>query len=178
MIYKFRVISEEEEDFFRDIEIKSDQTFLDLHNAIQDAVGYDKSQMASFFLSDDAWDKGMEISLINMTDEEEDMQIIYSMDVTIISDFVTNKDINLIYVFDFFSERDFHIELVEKSDEEGLTTYPVCTETYGDAPEQIKIVDVNLDDILDSGVSDSYSEDINSDDEDIFENLDDYEDLV
>ena len=34
MIYKFRLLSDEVEDFRRDIEIDSDATFHDLHKAI------------------------------------------------------------------------------------------------------------------------------------------------
>lgn len=34
MVYKFRVILDAEEDIFRDIAIRSDDTLEDLHNAI------------------------------------------------------------------------------------------------------------------------------------------------
>ncbi len=47
-VYRFKVSFEEHEDISREIEIRSDQTFEDLHNAIQQAVGFDASQPASF----------------------------------------------------------------------------------------------------------------------------------
>ena len=52
MIYKFRLLSDEVEDFRRDIEIDSDATFHELHKAILEATGYNDDQMTSFFLCD------------------------------------------------------------------------------------------------------------------------------
>ena len=51
MIYTFRFISNEEENFVLDVNINHDQTFEDLHLAIQKTLEYDSSQMASFFTS-------------------------------------------------------------------------------------------------------------------------------
>ena len=62
-IYRFRVTYEDHEDVYRDIEIKSIQTFEDLHHAIQEAIGFDKSKPASFYMSDDYWRKDQEITL-------------------------------------------------------------------------------------------------------------------
>lgn len=39
-IYRFRVLIDRESEAFRDIEIGSEQTFLDLHNAIKDAFAF------------------------------------------------------------------------------------------------------------------------------------------
>src|SRR4051812_14363312 len=61
-VYKFRVSFEDHEDVSRDIEIKPEQTFEDLHLCIQSAIGFDGSKPASFFMSNDYWVKGREIS--------------------------------------------------------------------------------------------------------------------
>ena len=58
MIYKFRIVSDEVDNFKREIAIDADATFLSLRNAICDCVGYDKGQMNSFFLCDNGWGKG------------------------------------------------------------------------------------------------------------------------
>lgn len=42
MIFKFTILSDEAEDFIRIIEIDSEATFFDLHNAILDSAGYEK----------------------------------------------------------------------------------------------------------------------------------------
>ena len=47
MIFNFRIVSDEVENFRREIKIDANSTFLDLRNAIYDSVGYDKNQMLS-----------------------------------------------------------------------------------------------------------------------------------
>ena len=63
MIFTFRIVSDEVDNFKREIKIDADNTFLDLRNAICDSVGYDKNQMSSFFLCEDGWEKSKEITL-------------------------------------------------------------------------------------------------------------------
>ena len=70
MVSVFRLISDELDNFRRDFEIKSDQSFYDLHIAIQNNLCYDKSQVASFFICDDNWEKLQEITLVGISDEE------------------------------------------------------------------------------------------------------------
>ena len=53
MVYKFRLLSDEVENFRRDIEIDSEATFLELHKAILDSVNYPDDQMTSFFICND-----------------------------------------------------------------------------------------------------------------------------
>ena len=66
MVYKFRLLSDEVENFRRDIEIDSDATFLDLHNAILASAGYPDDQMTSFFICNDKWIKEKEITREDM----------------------------------------------------------------------------------------------------------------
>ena len=40
MIYRFILISDEVDDFMREIQIDADATFLDFHKAIQETCGY------------------------------------------------------------------------------------------------------------------------------------------
>ena len=47
MIYKFRIVSDEVDNFKREICIDSDASFLELHDAILDSVGFSKDQMTS-----------------------------------------------------------------------------------------------------------------------------------
>ena len=66
-VYKFKVYFEDYEDIYRVIEIKSNQTFLDFHHAILESIKFDNKQLASFYMSNDAWKKGQEITLEDMT---------------------------------------------------------------------------------------------------------------
>ena len=51
MIYLFRIISDENPDFYRDLVAEGSDTFLDFHNTLQKELGYDATQLASFFIT-------------------------------------------------------------------------------------------------------------------------------
>mgnify|MGYP003404515278 CR=1 FL=1 len=53
MVYRFTIISDEVDNCRREIQIDSDATFLDLHNAILKSVGYPNDQMTSFFVCEE-----------------------------------------------------------------------------------------------------------------------------
>ena len=66
MVFRFLILSDEVDDFKREIKIDAEATFLDLHDAILESVGYTKDQMCSFFICDDDWSKNTEITLVEM----------------------------------------------------------------------------------------------------------------
>lgn len=108
MIFNFRLVSDEVDNFRREISIDADATFLDLRNAICDSVDYDKNQMCSFFICDDNWEKGKEITLEDMGSESDEG--VYLMDETILSDYIDDGQ-RLIFVFDYMTDRCFFIEM-------------------------------------------------------------------
>ena len=111
MIYKFVILSDEVDDFRRDILIDSDATFFELHEAILKSVGYTNDQMTSFFICDEDWNKEKEITLVEMdTSSEEDS---YVMDSIQLSDLVEEERQKLLYVFEYLTERSFFMELRE-----------------------------------------------------------------
>ena len=173
MIFKFRILSGEFDDFIREIEIRTDQTFFDFHNTLQDSVSYDKSQMASFFLSNEKWEKGQEITLFEMT-EDDDSDVIV-MDVALISEFVKTKKQKILYLFDFFSERSFFIELVGVLEVNKSIQYPICTRNEGETPVQF-LIDVDKGSLSNESFIEEDEEDDFSD-EMTFENIDDFEDI-
>ena len=63
MIYRIRIILDTKDDVLRDVEIKSNSSFEELHFAIVDAFNLKGNEMASFYLSDENWKKGEEITL-------------------------------------------------------------------------------------------------------------------
>ena len=137
MIFNFRLVSDEVDNFRREINIDADATFLDLRNSICDAVGYDKNQMCSFFLCDDNWEKGREITLEDMgSDSDEE---IYLMDETILSDYVDDGK-RLIFVFDYMTDRCFFIEMKKSIPGKNLKD-PVCVDSMGTPPPQIMDID-------------------------------------
>ena len=75
MIYRFTIISDEVDDFIREIQIDPDATFFDFHKAILKSVGYKDNQMTSFFICDDDWEKEKEITLEEMDDNPETVEV-------------------------------------------------------------------------------------------------------
>lgn len=133
MIFNFRLVSDEVDNFKREIEIDADNTFLDLRNAICDAVQYDRSEMCSFFLCDDSWEKEKEITLEDMgTDSDEDT---YLMDECILSDYLDDEGQKLMFVFDYMTDRAFFLQLKKIITGKSLKD-PVCTLSMGKAPDQ------------------------------------------
>lgn len=79
MIYRFILVSDEVDDFRRDIKIDSEATFFELHEVILGSVGYSKDQITSFFICEDDWTKKVEITLIDMeSSSEEDLYVMDS----------------------------------------------------------------------------------------------------
>lgn len=167
MIYKFRIVSDEVDNFKLEIAIDSDDTFLRLRNAILEAVGYSKDQPDSFFICSEDWTKEKEITLTDMdTDSDEDLWI---MEDTQLSELIEDEGQKLIYVFDYMTERCFFMEMKEIVTGKTLLD-PLCQRKEGKAPEQFIDIDdfkpviptaTDLDDDLDESFygADGYNED-------------------
>ncbi|NCC98781.1 MAG: hypothetical protein EOL95_03625 [Bacteroidia bacterium] len=133
MIYKFILISDEVDGFMREISIDSEAKFSELHNAILDSVGYAKDVITSFFICNDDWEKQQEITLVEM-DTSADVDN-YVMDETVISEFVSEEEQKLLYVFDYLSDRAFFMQLKEIIPGKDLEI-AACTASTGNPPEQ------------------------------------------
>lgn len=138
MVYRFLLLSDEVDNFSREIEIAPDATFLQFHDAILDAVGYDKNQITSFFICSDNWEKQQEITLIDMgADSATDT---YLMEETPLDEFIEDVGQRLLYVYDNMTERAFFIEL--KAIMPNRTSdKPVCVSSKGKAPVQLVDID-------------------------------------
>lgn len=133
MIFNFRIVSDEVDNFRREIQIDADMTFLDLKNIICESVGYDKNQMSSFFMCDDNWEKEQEITLEDMgSDSDED---VYLMEDTPLSDLIEDEGQRLMFTFDYMTDRSFYIEMKEIITGKSLKD-PLCTLSRGQAPSQ------------------------------------------
>ena len=135
MIYRFRVIldNDTEEDIFRDLEIRETDSLEDLHNIITQSFGFDGTEMASFYLSDDEWNQGEEISLFDLSEESTPTRL---MSGTVIKNEVHEAQTKLIYVYDFLSMWTFFVELAEIVDEVDGNDYPNLMFVHGQIPDQ------------------------------------------
>lgn len=133
MIYRFTIISDEADDFMREIQIDSEASFLDFQNAILDSCNYAHDQMTSFHICESGWEKGQEITLEDMGNSlDED---VYIMKDTLLSDFLEDEKQHLLFTFDPLAERVFFIELSKIG--KGSQKKTAVTRSMGDAPQQL-----------------------------------------
>ena len=133
MIYRFTIISDEVDDFVREIQIDPEATFFDLHEAILKAANYTNDQMTSFFICDDDWEKEKEITLEEMDNNPEIDSWI--MKETRLNLLIEDEKQKLLYVFDYMTERCFFIELSEIITGKEIKGAK-CTKKSGEAPKQ------------------------------------------
>jgi hypothetical protein len=131
MVYKFVVLSDEDESFVREFEFLDSQSLMDFHSLIQEELEFDKSQMASFFLATDNWEKEEEFTLFDMGTGSS------TMDDAILEDVIFRKNQKLLYVFDFFNERSLFVEYTGEAKEIDGREYPACTNSKGIPPKQV-----------------------------------------
>lgn len=167
---KFRVLldTEQESEIFRDILISEDDNFESLYQAIINSFRFQGDQMASFYMSNDDWDKGHEISLMDMNYGDEAIDEKASvMSAAILRDFMQESNQKIILVYDFMRMWIFLIELIERTTDN--VSRPETLLSVGMAPPEDSRM-ANLDDDND----DLFEEDEIGDDDDIFD--DDFED--
>ena len=131
MVYKFVVLSDEDESFVREFEFLDTHTLMDFHNIIQDELEFDKSQMASFYLATDNWEKEEEFTLFDMGTGSS------TMEVAVLEEIIFRKNQKLLYVFDFFNDRGLFIEYTGEAREIDGREYPSCTNSKGVPPKQV-----------------------------------------
>lgn len=165
MIYRFRVIldNDTEDDIFRDLEIRETDTLEDLHNAITQSFGFDGLEMASFYVSNDAWEQGEEISMFDVSEGGNEVRL---MNETVINEIVHEAQTKLIYVYDFLSMWTFLVELAEIVEEAEGTDYPNLMFVHGQIPDSAPEKAFEAED---------FDADFNEFDDDI--DVDDYDDL-
>jgi len=182
MVYKFIVLSDEDESFIREFEFLDTHTLLDFHNMLQDELEFDKSQLASFFMTTDNWEKEEEFTLFDMGSGSA------SMETAVLEDIILRKNQKLLYVFDFFNERGLFIEYIGETKEDNSKELPICTTSKGNPPKQVvfggKSSSKLYNNIVVSDDDDDEEEDLvddfflNDDDEDLLPDFDDNTDGI
>ncbi len=164
MIYRFRVIldNDTEDNVFRDLEIREDDTLEDLHNIITQSFGFDGSEMASFYRSDDEWNQGEEFSLFDLSEGADSVNL---MNATKINEVVHEAETKMIYIYDFMTMWMFFVELAEIVDVSDSVDYPNLLFVHGQVPDEAPEKSFMTDDF----------DDFNEFDDDL--DVDDYSDL-
>ncbi|MBD5203257.1 MAG: hypothetical protein HDS82_00070 [Bacteroidales bacterium] len=176
MIYVFKMVSDEADNFRRTFEIDSDATFLDLRTAILKSVGYSEENMDSFFLCESDWSRQQEITLEDMG-TSSDMDC-YLMKDTVIGDLIEDEGQRLEFVFDYLTDRCFFMELKDTRPGEHLAEAK-CTFSSGTAPRQSidldefdKTIDAAMNNASELGIFDEdFGDGYNEGDLDDLENI-------
>ncbi len=163
MIYRFNIKSIEKSNFSFHVSLKGNNTFADFHNCIQNACHFMPDQLASFFVAGENRGKQIEITCLDLGIQNLKQ---YVMDKTRIKDILHSEEQRLLYVFDFFNDRAFYIELTQISMENNLLE-PTITSIEGDAPAQI----------LEEEVQEQGYENLEKEEKNDYGDLDDYTEI-
>jgi hypothetical protein len=150
IIYRFRVTSEDQEDFFREIEIQPSQTFLDFHDIIMSCSDLIHCDDASFYTTDSHYKKKKEVSLkklqkqVKRYDEEMDEMITETyipslMEKSKLKDFVEDPHQRMVYEYSGKSKFVFFIELFRIIKTEEMLSLPRCISSKGELPKKIEV---------------------------------------
>ena len=131
MVYRFVVLSDEDEAFVREFEFLDSHSLLDFHNNLQEELEFDRSQIASFYMATESWEKEEEFTLFDMGAGSS------TMENAVLEEIIFRKNQKLLYVFDFFNDRALFIEYVGEAREDEEREYPVCTNSKGLPPKQV-----------------------------------------
>jgi len=134
-ILKFRVYWEEDQSVYRDIAIKHTQTFYDLHSIILKCFEFDSKHQATFYRSNDNWQRGRQIvpEKYDMVYKAEPLLMVE----TSIGSEVHNPNQKFIYVYDFHKNWTFDLEVINiNKEEEQFKEYPFCVRSEGIGPSQ------------------------------------------
>ena len=115
-ILKFRVYFEEDESVYRDVAIRHTQSFLELHETILKAYEFDNKHKATFFRSNDHWQRGREISLEKYEKDYKAPPLL--MTETSIGSEIRDPNQRFIYLYDFNKNWTFLVELINVAKEE------------------------------------------------------------
>jgi len=138
------------DDFVRDYEILAKQSFKDFHNCIIDSIkGLSPDELASFHICDRKWNKRREITLVDMSTENDvpnDEEILEEgeikkeptiiMENAILSDYMDDPHQRIIYEHDFLHIKTFYLELLKSYKAASEKQYPICTLSSGEMPQK------------------------------------------
>lgn len=135
-VYRFKVSFEDYDDVVREIDIKSTQTFEDLHKAIHSSTGYNPEVSSSFYVSNDQWIKGDEIAFL--PNERKVNRGVKLMSNTKLSTCIDDPHQKFYYTYNFDRPFDFHVELTKiLLNEESGKNYPNVFRSSGEVPKLV-----------------------------------------
>ena len=142
-LYRCRITFEDYDEVMREIDVKSNQTFQDLHHAIHKSTGYNPEFPSSFYISNDQWTKGEEITYL--PNQKRIDRGVPLMEKVKLLKYIDDPHQKFYYTFNFERPFDFHVELMKiiLDDTPGIV-YPAVIKSVGEAPKQFGNVINNI----------------------------------
>jgi hypothetical protein len=136
-VLKFRVYWEEDDAIYRDVLVKHTQNFQDLHFIILKAFEFDQKHDATFYRSNDTWQRGREISK-EVYDRTYKVAPLLMEETTIGTEIIDTNQ-HFIYEYDFVKSWSFLIQLIQvvkNADADMTLEYPLVSRIEGVGPMQ------------------------------------------
>ncbi|MEK6816467.1 MAG: plasmid pRiA4b ORF-3 family protein, partial [Nanoarchaeota archaeon] len=133
----FKVMFRHRKGTWRNIELRAADSLEDLHNAIQQAMGWDNDHLYSFFMDNkfNGGDFDMEYTCPYEPGGRK------TADKAQLGMFGFSKAQKFAYLFDFGDNHQFEIEVLDFGIADARKKYPLMLESKGKAPEQYRDYD-------------------------------------
>ena len=131
-LHLVRCVLDTEEDVVRDILAHPGQNLHLLHRAILNAFEIDAGEMSSFFRSNEDWEQGEEISMMDFDPESGQN----ALEATTVGSCFEDIGSRMLFVYDFLNLWTFYLELVDMRDIEEGKTYPRLVGKVGQTPSE------------------------------------------
>jgi hypothetical protein len=154
LAYRFKITFENNDEFIRDVELATDQSFYDFYNILMENLSLDKELPSSFYLCDHKFRKKRPIfqpgfkSLLKVKDKvgeanEQEEKDLY-MDKCILSEFVDDPHQKFLFIYDLPNDWSFYIELIKIVQADNRTFYPKVVKALAHTPSELVRKAVNL----------------------------------
>jgi len=131
-ILRFRVIFDDYDDIYRDIDLKVDHSFADFFLEILKSIGFDNKHVGEFFLADHNWRKGESIGTLSGAD-------LGKLKKVELLEHIDDPHQKFIFIYDQTVRWVFNIELIKiMGSPEYKTEYPKVFSSIGIPPIQYK----------------------------------------
>lgn len=131
-IYVIRAILDADDDVIRDVAIEGSSTLFDLHLLMVEAFDLDKGEMSSFFKSNNEWDQGEEISMMDFNPATGKNPL----DEMLVEKAFTEEGARMLFAYDYMNLWTFYLEVTEIFEPTDDKTYPAVVGAVGQRPKQ------------------------------------------
>ena len=110
-------------------------------------------ELASFFICDGKWNRKKEITLVDMSDEDDEANAPLVMNQCKLAESIDDPHQKMIYVYDFLNFYEFNVELLKIIPTDKKIRYPRCVRKSGIIPKPGSYISAR-------GVSDDFEEEV------------------